>query len=352
MRALLVVLGAVLLSLGGCPWNGVSGANRALLSVAGNHAYVQYWPRSSGWEILPSALYEVELATGAGTRRTPPERQAGPQVSGDYYVTEVPAEARTLGRVVRDYLASSDRAVLYERTLDWDSAFYTEHILAGGYLAVRTTTEVKRFTMPQGVVADQLALPADAGHLLAFDGTRAIVGHEDAQNASPGYLFDFVTDEMSELPDIAGATPFYVEAGVAGDWIVVSRAIAPDNSLTERHVDVYGLRAADTEWTLLWEADNMGSVLFPALSQLADFDGARVILRWDRPVGTTWTGAYLSIAVDTREATTVAEWSRSSPLGPKLAGDRLYWLDDILPALVTLDLTTLESTTVPLVLAD
>lgn len=334
-----------MVALAGCPEGWDEGPKLTLLSVSGNEAWCEYHPRWSGWEVLSSALYRLDLTTGTFERALPRTRQFGLQAAGDFYVTEEPFGDNSRGRILGGRISTRTRTVLHERDVDWTESFWSVHALSGARVAVLAETELFVFDLAAGEEVQRVTVPA-ATALVAYDGARAIVLQTELPEYV-AYLVDLNAAETAELPAMpAGVTPYWVDAQLVGDWVVASGWETA--SLAPR---LLALADGAPEWEVLAEYPASDVPLMPATLLIGAGDAEQVLVEFLGLEGDLRIGRLELVVPATGEVAAVATrtgLNAGTWLDAALEGDTAYWLSSDYDELLIRDLVSGAARLLPL----
>ncbi|MCH8968031.1 MAG: hypothetical protein IIA66_02805, partial [Planctomycetes bacterium] len=138
--------------LSGCGGTFDETGSTSIVGVDEDHVFSRHFETYSGWEVLPSSLWSVDIDSGQTRRIQDATIQAGPQAGGDFYVTELKRGDGTRGRLVGVQISTGRRMVIHERDLNWGTSFDTQHLLDGDRVLLLVGAELILYDLVAGSV--------------------------------------------------------------------------------------------------------------------------------------------------------------------------------------------------------
>ncbi len=226
----------------------------SIVGVDEDQVFFQHFNTYSGWEVLPSSLWSMDLDSGQTRRIQDATIQAGPQAGGDYYVTELKRGDGTRGRLVGVQISTGRRMVIHERDLNWGTSFETQHLLNRDRVLFLGGEELILYDLVTGSITATIELPEGTSDLLAFGEDQAAIRLGDNAADEHAAVVNLDNGEILEFPPAPGnAQPFYLDTHLSHDWLVVSRFEQIDEQKSRN--DILAFHIPTREWRVLAQSD-------------------------------------------------------------------------------------------------
>ena len=335
--------------LSGCGGTFEETGSTSIVGIDEDHVLIEHFQEYSGWEVLPSSLWSMDIDSGQTRRIQNATIQAGPQAGGDYYVTELKRGDGTRGRLVGVQISTGRRMVIHERDLNWGTSFDTQHLLDGDRVLLLAGAELILYDLVTGSVTKTIELPETTTDLLALGEDQAVIRLGDDAAEELVAVVNLGNGEILEFPPAPGnRQPLYLDTQLSHDWLVVSRFEKIDEQ-TWRN-DVLAFHIPTLEWHVLAQSETFEfltpSFLLPvALVFVTGIGESHVLVENDKY---DLFGGYsrielIELATKTRK--TIFEMPQSilassGFLSPALRGNEVFWINPLLNALHVYNIQT------------
>jgi len=313
-----------------------------IVGVDGDHVYLQYYPEDSGFTVLPSSIWSLDLATTQTKRIHEATPQSGVHVSGDHYAAELVRDGETWGKVVTYDISTGRRTDLYERAIQPATAWPSIHAISGDRVVVLAEGELRVFDVADGTLLQTIDVPDDAYEVAAFEGNLVLltIGGRGFDEEEALLVNLSSEDQLVIPPPPGGGQPVYPASALTPRYLAVASQQELDAATARNEVLLFDIPSAT--WRVFAQDDSypVDSFSFPVLF-VYGLDDARVIVeRFDALAASKW--AIEAIDLESAERTvitggTLSPWT-AFPTTPLLLDGRLYWLDPALPRVVVHDL--------------
>lgn len=316
-----------------------------VVGVDGDQVVYRYSVPGSGFDTPPSSLWTLDLETGKSRRFLEATLQFSPQIAGDYYVTELVREERTLGRVVVGEIGTSRRHVIHERTLRPHNSSPSNHLAAGDLAVVLADGNLLVTELSDPDSRRTIAVPECARELIALDHTRAFLeckpASSSSEEASTLVMIDLVTEDVTEFPSAPGhSQPSYHDAHLSDSHLVVSRINGERDE--ERINQILTLDLATSTWRVLADVGQFNiDPLHLEHTSVTGLEGVNILVeRWTySPPLSDWSLEIIDL--ESGASRTIVERSGFFdliPLGGVLSDGRVIWYEPGIQAVAVRDL--------------
>lgn len=331
--AQLLVMAAVA-NLGGCPVFWDEGAD-FLVGVNGTKAYIEQYDAWSGFETLPSRVWEFDLTTGERREVVTARVQYDTQAVGDYVVAERPTDDDQGSRIVAFQISTGDTVTIQERAVPLGGRYYQVFVLEGQRVVALTDAGLLVYDLAARQIARQINVDPLPEEIYAVGGAWALV----STGATTGTrLVNLETDEVVTVPaEPTGWHALFFDAALQGD-VLFTGAYEAGDDITPTGNAVLALDIATLTWsTLVDYGAPSGTQAWSVTPSVCGADATRVVVAVTPSVS---SARLETVERASGQRTEIVRQTGllASPFLARLIDGKVYWLDDWRGTLVTYDL--------------
>jgi hypothetical protein len=200
-RVVLVLVAAAVLGLGGCPWMWSDGSSLYLLHASDETAYFEHYVEWSGFDVLPSTIWKVDLASGESTRVADAGVRYDTQGNADYFASEQPTNDNQGSRVVATRISTGHEIVVLERDIELGGRYDSVFALLEDRVVALADNGVLVYDLSAEQVDRTIAVTGSLQELLVANEEWALVSRVDGWSKT-FLLVNLTTDEVVTIPDM------------------------------------------------------------------------------------------------------------------------------------------------------
>jgi hypothetical protein len=341
-----LVAAVSLAAIAGCPGSWDDSKALGLVGVNGPNAYFVYSPEWSGFEMLPSSFWKLDLDTATATRVYDRRVQYDVQLAGDYAVAERPTNNNQASEVVAKSLLNGDETVILERDVKLGGRYYREFIVDGTNVVARTATGLLVYDLVQQAPAKTIPVLDELVEIYSAGAGWAIATRNDVN--SPALLISLDTDAVHVIPDPAdGFRAYLYSAAIVDEYVYVSAY--REASAGTPGIRLLALHISTLTWSTLADYGETRPSPWGDLLYVTGADATNVLAEFTTPYG---SDRIELVARASGERTTIAQPSGGLPVIPLLQGGRVYWLSNTLDVLNVYDIAAGTRNAIPVPIPD
>lgn len=207
------VLFAALTCISGCPTSSDEGASLSLIALDDSSAYLQYYPSYSGWETLPSSVWQVDLATGQTHQLLDNQVRYDVQIAAGFAVSERPTASGS--EIVAQPLSGGEAHVLLTRSIELGGRYDRSVIATATRAIARTDSGIAVFDLSNSDARSDFPLSVPVTALLAAGETFVLMETERTPQGVP-LILDLESGEATTIPDDANYAPYLFDSVFIG----------------------------------------------------------------------------------------------------------------------------------------
>lgn len=345
-RVFLVAAGMAMLWLGGCFLPG-TGSSLFLLHASDDAAYFEYYEQWSGFDVLPSTVWKVDLATGEATRVADAGVRYDTQANDAYYAFEEPIDNNQRSRIVATRISTGHEIVVAERDVQLGGKYYRVFSLLDDRVVALTDNGVLVYDLSAEQVDRTIAVAGNLRELLAANEEWALVSRNDVTSTTH-LLVNLTTDEVVTIPEMTNGHGLFFDAAIADDGLFTGSFANEDTPVTTHTIQAFHIPTQT--WSTLTNFGTSNSNAIPPVSVLVKGANATHVLAeysHDGVASAEWIDRATG---DSQQLISVANPFGGATVRPQLQGDNVCWLSEGASAetvLVTCDPATGSTTTTP-----
>ena len=338
-----VVLAAAVTLSSGCGLIEEDSTLLSFLGVVGDRAYFEYYNEYSGWVVLPSSIWEVDLTSGDTKKIAATGVRYDTQISDDFYVAERPTDDDKGSRIVAKRISTGEKTVVLERDVQLGGRYDRVFVLVGNRVVALTDDGLLVYDLAANQVENEIDVAGSLVELLAASDEWALVTLNFPYSADE-LLVNLSTGDVLTVPAMAnGQIGLFFDAAFADDYMFTA-SLPSDEAQTDTRA-VQALHIPTLTWSVLADYGESSSVAFaPATLVVTGADDTHVLAQHSVP----FRQARLDLISRTSGERQEIDQSTGFNVGPwcaHLCEGRVYWIDD---GLVVHDLASGERATTPL----
>lgn len=236
---------------GGCPGIFEDEPSLRLTDVSNGHAVLQYYTRYSGFETLPSTVWDVDLDSAQTQKVRNARRRFDLQVSGDFYVAEVPDDDDLDGSLVVGGRFSAKREFTVARRNVRLSGRYDRAVaLDGSRAVVRTAGGLLVYDLAAESAQNTVEVTDPVAVIHAVGGDHALVVRGSVHSGEV-VLVNLSSSAINIPPTVPdGLEPNYFDA-VIRDGVVYTGAIRFDSHPAPTQAAIVRFDIEQSAWSVL-----------------------------------------------------------------------------------------------------
>jgi hypothetical protein len=347
-RVFLVAAGMAMLWLGGCFLPG-TGSSLFLLHASDDAAYFEYYEQWSGFDVLPSTVWKVDLTTGQTTRVADAGVRYDTKANDAYYAFEEPIDNNERSRIVATRISTGHEIVVAERDVQLGGKYDRVFALLDDHVVALTGNSVLVYDLSAEQVERTIAVVGTPVELLAANEEWALIERNNLLLRTH-VLINLTTEESILIPETGtvDADLSYFDAAIVDDYLFTSNVANTDNPTTPYTVQAFHIPTQT--WSTLTNFGTSNSNAIPPVSVLVKGANATHVLAeysHDGVASAEWIDRATG---DSQQLISVANPFGGATVRPQLRGDNVCWLSEgasAETALVTYAPATGSTTTTP-----
>jgi len=231
------LLVAVLIAIPGCRETFFWKAPTAeVVGIADGKAYVNYYPESSGFETLPSQIWEVDLADGQKRLVRDMRIDWNQALVAGYLVSTHPTEDGLTYQIVADHIATGQQRVLVSQEIGPDGPFDLEFVADETRVFHANDGQLVVYDLAQGGDPTAMDVPGGVSYIYATGAGRVLI--ERKVPTMPLVLYDLETEEIFDFPSqIEGYNVYGYGAILLADSVITDGLNSASQAVIEWNID-------------------------------------------------------------------------------------------------------------------
>ena len=214
-----VVLAAAVTLSSGCGLIEEDSTLLSFLGVVGDRAYFEYYNEYSGWVVLPSSIWEVDLTSGDTKKIAATGVRYDTQISDDFYVAERPTDDDKGSRIVAKRISTGEKTVVLERDVQLGGRYDRVFVLVGNRVVALTDDGLLVYDLAANQVENEIDVAGSLVELLAASDEWALVTLNFPYSADE-LLVNLSTGDVLTVPAMAnGQIGLFFDAAFADDYM-------------------------------------------------------------------------------------------------------------------------------------